>query len=116
MVDRHRRDFQGRLGRIEHTHEAGGGFEAEGTLGMSYYNSHRRRRRRLPRLLGVLTVMAVVLIVLKAGMHVAIGADAYAYRVAAMKAGTQTDRFGAYLLQADPVTLALAAQLRRVVR
>ncbi len=115
MVDRHRRDFQGRLGRIEYTHEAGGGFEAEGTLGMSYYNS-RRRRRRMPRLLGVLTVMAVVLILLKAGMHVAVGADAYEYRVAAMKAGTQTDRFGAYILQADPVTLALAAQLRRIIR
>lgn len=115
MVDRHRRDFQGRLGRIEHTHEAGGGFEAEGTLGMSYHNS-RRRRRRMPRLLGVLTVMAVVMILLKAGMHVAIGADAYEYRVAAMKAGTQTDRFGAYILQADPVTLALVAQLRRIIR
>ena len=114
MVDPHRREFQGRLGRIEHTHDAGGGFEAEGTLGMSYYNSHRRRRRS-HRLLGVLFVTTVVLISLKAGMHVAIGADAYDYRVAAMKAGTKADQLGAYLLQADPVTLALAAQIRRFV-
>ena len=115
MVDRHRREFQGRLGRIEHTHDAGGGFEAEGTLGMSYYNSHRRRRRS-HKVLGVFFVTAVVLVFLKTGMQVAIGPDAYDYKVAAMKAGTKTDQLGAYLLQADPVTLALAAQLRRFVR
>jgi hypothetical protein len=114
MLDPNRSSFKGRLGRIERTHDAGGGFEADGALGMSYYNSHRRRIRR-PRALGILIVAAIVLFGLKAGMHVAIGADAYNYKVAALQAGTDVDRVGAWLLRADPVTLAIAGQIRRVL-
>ena len=116
MVDRHRNEFQGRLGHIKHINAKGGGFEAEGALGMSYYNSHRRRRHHVPRVLGVVIVLAAVLILLKAGMQLAIGADAYDFRIAAMKSGTTVDQWGAYLLHADPVTLALAAQFRRFIR
>ncbi len=113
MVDRNMSDFQGRLGRIERTHEAGGGFEANGTLGMAYYNAHRRRWR-LPRWPGTLLVTALVLFGLKAGLHVAIGGDAYVQKVESLRQGSDTDRVGAWLLQADPVTLALATQLRRL--
>lgn len=114
MVDPNMKNFQGRVGRINRQHDAGAGFEAEGTLGMSYYNSHRRRRRR-PRALGIVIVAAIILFALKAGMYVAIGPDAYAYKVAALKGGTDADRMGAWLLQADPVTLAIAGQIHRVV-
>lgn len=115
MVDPNRRDFRGRVGRINRAHDAGAGFEAEGTLGMSYYNSFRRRRRR-PRALGILIVAAVVLFGLKAGMHVTIGPDAYDYKVAALRSGSDVDRLGAWLLQADPVTLELADRIRRIIR
>ena len=40
----------------------------------------------------------------------------YDFRVAALKSGTTVDQWGAYLLHADPVTLALAAQFRRIIR
>ena len=66
--------------------------------------------------MGVLIVSAVVLFGLKAGMHVAIGPDAYDYKVAALRSGTDVDRIGAWLLQADPVTLELAERMRRIIR
>ena len=36
MYDPNMRDFYRRVGRIERTHAQGGGFEAAGTLGMTY--------------------------------------------------------------------------------
>lgn len=114
MVDPNRRDFLGRVGRINRAHESGAGFEAEGALGMSYYNSLRRRRRR-PRALGILIVSAVVFFGLKAGMHVALGPDSYDYRVAAMRTGGDVDRVGAWLLQSDPVTIGVADWIRRII-
>lgn len=114
MVDRNLRDFKGRVGRIERIHDAGGGFEAEGTLGMSDYRT--RRRSRAPRWLGVICVSIFILFLLKAGLHVVIGADAYDQKVAALRDGGVLDRFGSYVLQADPVTLAIAAQMRRLIR
>lgn len=114
MVDRNLRDFQGRVGRIERIHDAGGGFEAEGTLGMSDYRA--RRRLRVPRWPGVICVSIFILFLLKAGLHVVIGADAYDQKVAALRVGGNMDRIGSYVLQADPVMLAIAAQMRRLIR
>ncbi len=114
MVDPNLKNFRGRVGRIARIHDKGGGFEAEGTLGMTYYNSHRPRRRQ-HRIIGALVVITAVLFCLKAGMYVTVGADVYAYRVAALASGTPTDRIGAYILQTDPVTLALAAQFRKIL-
>lgn len=111
MVDRNRIDFQGRLGRIEKTHTHGGGFEAPGTLGMSYYNA-RRRRIRLPRWPLTLLVTMAMLFLLKAMLHVTIGASVYDDKVAILRGGTDIDRIGAILLQADPVTLLLADRIR----
>ncbi len=113
MVDRNLRDFQGRVGRIERTHDAGGGFEADGALGMSYYRS--RRRLRVPRLPGMIFMSVLILFMLKAGLHVVIGAEAYDQKVSTLRAGSEMDRFGSYLLQADPVTLGIAAQMRRII-
>ncbi len=114
MVDRNRDDFQGRIGRIERIHDKGGGFEADGTLGMSYYNAHRRRFR-IPRWPLTVIVIIIVLLLLKAGLHVVIGAGAYDYRVSSLKQGSKTEQIGAWFLQADPVTLALAGQMRRLL-
>ncbi len=113
MVDRNRENFQGRIGRIERVHDKGGGFEAPGTLGMSYYTA-RRRRPGLPRWPLTLVVMLAVLFTLKAMLHVAIGPSAYDYKVAALRAGSDIDRVGAVLLQADPVTILIADQIRRI--
>lgn len=112
MVDRNRANFQGRIGRIERVHDKGGGSEAPGTLGMSYYNS-RRHALRLPRWPLTLLVMLAVLFTLKAMLHVTIGPSAYDYKVASLRAGGGLDRMGASLLQADPVTILIADQIRR---
>jgi hypothetical protein len=115
MVDRNMQNFYGRLGRIERTHESGGGFEADGTIGMSYYTARRRPRRRL-RIVRILLVAAAVFLCLKAGLHVAMGPSAYDFKVAALREGTDVDRAGAWLMQADPATLMIADQIRRFAR
>jgi hypothetical protein len=111
MVDRNRVNFEGRIGRIEKMHASGAGFEAEGTLGMAYYNSLRPTQRRRSTWLLPLALIALTVIVIKAGILSQIGADAYAARVAELSQGTFADRLGAYVLTADPLTEWVAALL-----
>lgn len=112
MVDRNLQNFYGRIGRIEKIHAAGGGFEAEGALGMSYYNARRHPARRKgflrPLVLVLMTVVGI-----KSAVHASIGAELYAERLARLEAGTTADRVGAYVLQADPLTLIISDQLRK---
>lgn len=112
MVDRNLQNFRGRLGRIRRIHKKGGGFEAEGTLGMTYYSAQRHPRRR-PRLLLVLVFLVVALLALKAGLMATIGRDGYEARLALLRKGTNFDRAGALVLTADPLTVGLADILRR---
>ncbi|MCB2126938.1 MAG: hypothetical protein H6897_04670 [Rhodobacteraceae bacterium] len=114
MVDRNMQNFYGRLGRIERTHEAGGGFEADGTLGMSYYNSRRRPTRRFG-LLGPLVLVAMTVIAIKAAVLATIGPERYEERLVALHAGSSVEQGGAWVLQADPLTVALAERLRAVI-
>ncbi|MDI3336505.1 hypothetical protein QKW60_08815 [Defluviimonas aestuarii] len=111
MVDRNLQNFYGRIGRIEKIHKAGGGFEAQGTLGMSYYNAQRRSAHRRGFLAPlVLTLMTIVLI--KSMIHASIGAAAYDERIVTLQAGEYADRVGAYVLQADPLTIAISDRIR----
>jgi hypothetical protein len=107
MLDPNIQKFQQRVNRIEKTHANGGGFEAAGTLGMAYYNSLRSSPRRrtwlFPVVLIALTIMAI-----KVGVLVTVGETSYADRIAALRTGDLTDRIGAYVLQADPLTRELA--------
>lgn len=109
------RDFHGRLRRIHKIHRSGGGFEAAGTLGMSYYNSLKRKRSRsvwvMPLALVLLTVIGI-----KAAVHATVGEQTYNDRIAALAAGDAADRMGAYVLQADPLTLYASAILQDVLR
>lgn len=110
MVDRNLQNFYGRLGRIERIHAAGGGFEADGTLGMSHYKRSEPRARRFG-LMGPLALVLMAVIAIKAAVLATIGADAYQDRIAQLQAGGTADHVGAYVLQADPLTVALAAQV-----
>jgi hypothetical protein len=112
MVDPNMRDFYGRVGRIQKTHENGGGFEAAGTLGMTYYNSLKVRRSRMTWLMPVVLVAATI-IAIKAAVLANIGTETYAARIAALQAGDMADRIGAYVLVADPLTQFVAEQFRR---
>ena len=114
MVDRNLRNFYGRLGRIERIHQAGGGFEANGALGMSYFRPRRVARRR-GGLVGPLMLVLMTIIVIKAMVHASIGAELYEERIAALRAGDSAERIGAYVLQADPLTLAIAGQFRKII-
>jgi len=115
MVDRNHDDFVGRLGRINKVHDSGGGFEATGTLSKAYYRPRRFRMRR-PKLIGILVMTGAVLVFLKATLQVTLGPDAYDYKVALLKKGNWADHAGAFVLQTDPVTDAVAIQLRRLTR
>lgn len=110
MIDPNMRDFYGRVGRIERTYQMGGGFEAAGTLGMTYYNSLKVRRRRMTWLLPVVLVLGTI-VAIKAAVLANIGQETYAERIAALSSGDMADRIGAYILQADPLTQYVAAQI-----
>lgn len=111
MVDRNLQNFYGRLGRIEDIHRAGGGFEADGTLGMSFYNARRRPQRRRIGILAPLALVAMTVLGLKAVVHATIGAELYEARVAELRAGDGLNQAGAYVLQADPLTVAIADKI-----
>ncbi|MEZ5778953.1 MAG: hypothetical protein R3E44_11395 [Paracoccaceae bacterium] len=117
MVDRNLQNFYGRLGRIERIHDSGGGFEAEGTLGMSYYNKHRRRTRVGRRgWLAPLVLIVCTVVAIKALVHSVVGPETYSERVAALQSGTEIEKFAAYVLQADPLTVGLSSQIRQFTR
>lgn len=114
MVDRNLQNFYGRLGRIERIHDAGGGFEADGTLGMSYYKARRRPLRRAG-VLGPLVLVVMTIVAIKAAVLASIGDERYEERVAALRAGTPVEQVGAYVLQADPLTVSMAGQIRKLI-
>jgi hypothetical protein len=114
MVDRNLQNFYGRLGRIENIHRAGGGFEADGTLGMSFYNSRRRQGRRIG-ILAPLALVAMSVLGLKAAVHATIGAELYEARVAELTAAGGVQQAGAYVLQADPLTLAISDKIGSLI-
>lgn len=114
MGDRNMRDFYGRLHRIDQVHSAGGGFEAEGALGMSYYNARRKPARRRG-LLGPVVLVMMTVIAIKAAVLASIGPERYEERIAALRAGAAIEQAGAWVLQADPLTTFLAGRLRTVL-
>jgi hypothetical protein len=110
MLDPNMRDFYQRVGRIERIHQNGGGFEAVGTLGMSYYNSLNAPRRRGNWVMPATLVLATI-IGIKAAVLANVGPTNYADRIAILENGDAADRIGAYVLQADPLTSLVASSL-----
>ncbi|MBD3765947.1 MAG: hypothetical protein IE927_14830 [Rhodobacterales bacterium] len=112
MADPNLHDFQQRVARISADRARGRAFEAEGTLGLSRLAPPPRRRRPL---LGPLAFVLCCGIGLKAALLAEVGQDSYADRVARLAAGDGIDRLGAALMQPDPVSLALARGLQRLL-
>lgn len=98
--------FNKRLKRINRIHRRGGGFEADGTLGQSFYT--RRNRARARSVLRPMVLMVGVVIVSKAVLHANLGNDEYLRRVSDLSQGSTVERAGALLMAADPVTLTVA--------
>ncbi|MDX2483218.1 MAG: hypothetical protein QNK42_06110 [Pseudodonghicola sp.] len=73
-----------------------------------------RRRRSWPARLLVLIV--VLFVVFKALLFVSVGGATYEDRVARLQSGTKVEAMGAWLMQADPLTRGLAAQIADLMR
>ena len=70
-------------------------------------------RRRLPRFpLKSVAILLGVAFVFKGWMLAAMGATAYDEKVVALQGGTLADQAAAWVMQADPATTWIAAQVR----
>ncbi|WP_102222717.1 hypothetical protein [Acidimangrovimonas sediminis] len=105
-------DFEGRLKRIQKIRRSGGGFEASGALGRSAFN--RAPRRSVP-IVGPLLIVLMAVFALKAVIYAKIGERAYESRVAELSAGKGVQPLGAFIMQSDPLTVALAQKVRPYV-
>ena len=111
-VDPNLNDFYSRVSRIEKTHAKGYGFEAKGTLGRK---TTARSGSAVWRVLKPLTIALVLGLGLKGVIHYYVGAQTYESRVSALAAGTGFDPVGAWLMYADPVTVAVSSQMQAVL-
>lgn len=109
MADANMTDFYDRVRRFERMRSKGLGFEADGTIGRSYYKRSTKTGRSwlMPLMVGTLAVF-----VLKAALYVSVGSASYEDRVAKLQAGEGFDPVGGWLMQADPVTLWISEQMQ----
>lgn len=108
MADSNMTDFYRRVSRIEKMRAKGYGFEADGTLGRSYYTRPKAQRRSV---LGPILFVAFCVFLMKGVMYHEVGADTYNERVASLMAGSGVDHAGGWVMQADQVTIFIAAKL-----
>jgi hypothetical protein len=105
-------DFYTRVGRIERAHALGYGFEAEGTLGRSFYRRLPVRRRPIFRI-GVF--LFCFCFGMKGAIHYHMGADAFDRRVAEIEARGGFDAVQGFLMRAEPVTTMISTGIGIVV-
>lgn len=110
MTDPNLTDFYVRVARIKTARAKGYGFEAPGALGRSYHvrlPSHRR---------AILTPLLFLMLcgfLLKGTLYHVVGAESYDNRVTALRAGKGIEPVGGWLMQADPATRFIVAQITR---
>lgn len=114
MTDRNLQDFESRLHRIEQIHQAGGAFEAAGSLGRAYFDSVRPKSRRAFPLRATALILCGALL-FKAGTFAQIGPEAYGEKVAALASGGAANAAAAWVLKPDPVTRNLAGVIRPLI-
>ena len=103
-------DFEKRLNRIDQIHQAGGAFEASGSLGRSYFDSMRAKSRRGLPLRGLALLVGGILLC-KGAMLAQIGATDYSERVDDLAKGNVGEQILAWVLHADPATRYVASIL-----
>ena len=114
MTDRNLREFETRLHRIEQIHQAGGAFEASGSLGRAYFDSMRAKQRRSFPLRASAMILCGALL-LKAGVLAQIGVEAYEDKVATLAEGGPVQMATAWVLKTDPITRDIAGAIRRMI-
>lgn len=115
MADANLLDFEKRVGRLA---------SKRGKIAQGYVTSvnhdglviarPRRSRARFP--VKGLTLTFLALFAMKGFLHANLGASTYNERVGKLAAGTVVEKFGAYAMQADPVTVWVSDQMRSVFR
>ncbi|WP_149866382.1 hypothetical protein [Tropicimonas marinistellae] len=108
------KQFTGRLRRIDRIHRQGGGFEAAGTLGQSYYTRERERRDQRSALRPALVVLAVI-VIFKGFLLASNGENAYREKVATLKSGSAVERVGGFVMAVDPLALVVAGWVKPLV-
>ena len=110
MTDPNMTDFYGRVARLQKARAKGYGFEAPGALGRSYY--HRPASRRRSILVPVLFLL-ICGFLLKGLIYHSVGAQSYEDRVVSLMAGKGVEPVGGWLMQTEPVTMFVAAQITK---
>ncbi len=115
MSDANRDDFGARLKRIDRTHRK----VAQGYVTSVNHDGliiavPRRRRVRVP--FGGIAMIAVALLGFKGMVHAHLGPSAYEERIASLSAGTSVEQVGGWIMQADPVTLAVSQAFMTLFR
>lgn len=77
---------------------------------------HVQPRRRLPRLpIGMLAVILGVMVLFKSTLVAHLGEAAYTDRLTSLTEGSMPERAGAWAMQIDPATRALAPHIRTLL-
>lgn len=111
MSDPNLVDFYKRIDRIERNHTQGLGFEANGTLGRSYYLRPQRKSRSSFLLPAIFIICAAL--GMKAAIYQHTGATGYQQRVDQLLAGDGLEYVGGWIMQVDPLTVYLSQQIAK---
>lgn len=112
MADPNLADFYGRVARFERARANGYGFDAEGTLGRSYFVKKSRPHKSWR---GTVLLVLICAFGMKGVILQSVGGQAYNNRVAGLQAGEGFDRLGGWLMQADPVTVFVAEKITQTI-
>lgn len=103
MAD-HFREFDTRVKRIDRRHrKMAQGYAA--TIGRDGLMKAVPQRRRIRVPFAGIALVAVGIIAFKGFVHAQLGPSSYETRVANLSSGTQIEKAGAWVMQADPLTL-----------
>lgn len=113
-MDQHQREFDTRLKRIDRKHrKLAGGFVSAVSHDGLIIAKPRRRRLRVP--FAGLALVAVGIVAFKGIVHSQLGPTTYEARITALAEGSQVERVGAWVMQADPLTLWVSDQARTLL-
>lgn len=110
MTDQNMADFYDSVRRYHALRSKGFAHEATGALGRSFYFGQLKSKRRRSLLAPVLFALTAAFL-LKATIFYTVGPSNYQDRVARLEAGEGFDKFGAWLMQSEPVTEFLAKKI-----
>lgn len=110
-MDRHQKEFDTRVRRLDRKHRRlADGYVAAVSHDGLIVPRPRRLRIRVPY--AGIALLAIGLIGLKGIAHANLGAETYEARVAALSAGSQVERVGGWVMQADPLTVWVSQQAK----